>query len=136
MTRHRTTPSDPKPDTRDRGAVMVELAFVLPILVTLLVGIVQFGGAYSARMSIQGAAREGARCLALKEVGCTVSGMVNGAKGSATLATTPFTNDKTCPNVDGYATVTVYATYTFSIPFVGGLGTKTFTSSASMRCGL
>lgn len=43
------------------GAVAVELAFVLPILVLLLVGIVEFSITYNRVQALHAAAREGAR---------------------------------------------------------------------------
>ena len=49
----------------DRGAAMVEFAIVLPVLLLILLGIIEFGRAYNAQVSIQAAAREGARELAL-----------------------------------------------------------------------
>ncbi|HLF98908.1 MAG TPA: TadE/TadG family type IV pilus assembly protein [Acidimicrobiia bacterium] len=52
--RHRT------PRSED-GAVAVELAFVLPILVLLLVGIVEFSITYNRVQALHAAAREGAR---------------------------------------------------------------------------
>ena len=50
----------------DRGAAMVEFAIVLPVLLLILLGIIEFGRAYNAQVSIQAAAREGARELALR----------------------------------------------------------------------
>lgn len=44
-----------------RGAVAVELAFVLPILILLLFGIVEFSIAYNRTQALHAAAREGAR---------------------------------------------------------------------------
>ena len=122
---------------RDHGAAMVEFAFILPILVLLLVGIIEFGRAYSAQVSIQGAAREGARALALGESNAVVDAAVNGAAGSASVTAI---NKTACPaNSTGtstsYATVTVNATFTFSIPFIN-LGTRTLNATARMRCGL
>ena len=123
--------------SRDRGAVMVELAFILPILVMLLVGIVEFGRAYSAQVSIQGAAREGARSLALKESSDAVDAAVWGAAGSAVVTSV---TKVACPagstsTSTAYATVIVNATFTFSIPFVS-LGTRNMSATARMRCGL
>ena len=77
---HRTVRDE---DAKDRGAAMVELAFVLPVLMMLLVGIIEFGGAYSAQVSIQGAAREGARALALGESSANVDSVTRSAAGSA-----------------------------------------------------
>ena len=116
---------------------MVELALILPILVMLLVGIIQFGMAYNQQITIQGAAREGARALALGESSGNVDAAVNGAAGGADITSI----DKTgCPaNSTGtstsYATVTVNASFTFSIPFVD-LGSVNLTATARMRCGL
>jgi Flp pilus assembly protein TadG len=117
---------------------MVELALVLPVLVMLLVGITQFGLAYSAKVSIQGAAREGARALALGESAAAVDTAVNGAAGVATVTSIVKT---ACPanspsGSTAYATVTVKATYTLSIPFFPGNGTKPMSATARMRCGL
>lgn len=128
-----------KQDThhRDRGAVMLELALVVPILLVLLVGIIDFGRAYSYQESIQGAAREGARVLALGQPG-QVSTAVNAAAGSATV--TGITTGSSCPATPDpanpqYATVTVKSQITFGIPFID-LGTKTLTATARMLCGL
>ncbi|OGS70228.1 MAG: hypothetical protein A2Y96_00535 [Firmicutes bacterium RBG_13_65_8] len=44
-----------------RGQALVELALVIPVLLALVLGIVEFGRLFSAYMTIQHAAREGAR---------------------------------------------------------------------------
>jgi hypothetical protein len=48
-------------ELEDRGASAVEFALVLPLLVMLLFGIVHFGFAYNAYVTVTHAAREGAR---------------------------------------------------------------------------
>jgi Flp pilus assembly protein TadG len=50
----------------ERGAVAVEFALLLPILVALLLGIMEFGLAYNAQITVTGAAREGARTMAVE----------------------------------------------------------------------
>ncbi|QGN33303.1 TadE/TadG family type IV pilus assembly protein [Microlunatus sp. Gsoil 973] len=50
---------------RDRGAVAVEFALVVPLLVLLILGIAEFGRAYYLQTTISGAAREAARVMAL-----------------------------------------------------------------------
>jgi Flp pilus assembly protein TadG len=47
--------------SRQRGAVAVEFALVLPLLVTLLLGTLTAGLAYSDQLSISNAVREGSR---------------------------------------------------------------------------
>jgi hypothetical protein len=45
----------------DRGANLVEMALVLPLLLMLFMGIVDFGRAYYSYVTLTNAAREGAR---------------------------------------------------------------------------
>jgi Flp pilus assembly protein TadG len=45
----------------ERGAALVELALVVPILVMLVVGIAEFGFGYRDRLTVQTATRTGAR---------------------------------------------------------------------------
>ena len=116
---------------------MIELALILPLLVMLLVGIVDFGRAYSAQVSITGAAREGARTLALGGSSAAVVQSVNDAAHPASV--TSIQQTACPPNSPGTSTaaakVVVSASFTFGIPFVP-LGTRTFSATASMRCGL
>ena len=54
-----------KPDGAERGAVAVEFALILPILLMIVVGTIEFGRVYSQWQVYNGAAREGARCAAV-----------------------------------------------------------------------
>jgi Flp pilus assembly protein TadG len=54
-------------DARDRGATAVEVALLMPILLFLVMGIVDFGRALHAQITITQAAREGVRVAALKQ---------------------------------------------------------------------
>ena len=49
----------------DRGQALVELAFVLPILLMLVFGVIEFGRIYSAQLELNHVAREGARMGAI-----------------------------------------------------------------------
>ncbi|MDP9022338.1 MAG: pilus assembly protein [Actinomycetota bacterium] len=53
------------PLTQERGAAAVEFALILPMLLLLIFGMIDFSRAYNAHISLSGAAREGARVLAL-----------------------------------------------------------------------
>jgi len=46
---------------KQRGATAVEFALVLPLLVPMLLGVVDFGLAFAQNINLQAAAREGAR---------------------------------------------------------------------------
>src|SRR6266699_3358154 len=50
---------------RDRGAAAVEFAIMLPLLLLLVFGIIDFGRALNAQVTITQAAREGASLAAL-----------------------------------------------------------------------
>src|SRR5579859_3032399 len=50
---------------RDRGAAAVEFALLLPLLLLLIFGIIDFGRALNAQITLTQAAREGARLAAL-----------------------------------------------------------------------
>src|SRR6266699_2915884 len=54
-------------DSRDRGAVAVEFALLLPMLLLLLFGIIDFGRALNAQITLTQAAREGARLASLNQ---------------------------------------------------------------------
>jgi Flp pilus assembly protein TadG len=117
----------------DRGAAMVEFAIILPVLVMVLMGIIEFGRAYNTQVSIQAAAREGARELALRHSGAQVDAAVRSGAPSVQIDTITRTP---CPaSGDGQARVVVSESFTFGIPFVP-LGTKTLTATGVMRCGL
>lgn len=45
----------------ERGTALVEMALVLPVFLLILLGIVEFGLAMNAHVTVQHAAREGAR---------------------------------------------------------------------------
>ncbi len=49
---------------RDQGVSFIEFAVVLPILLALVIGIIEFGWIYTGYIVINGAAREGARLAA------------------------------------------------------------------------
>lgn len=50
-----------KSSSNERGAAMVEFAFVLPVFMALILGMFTGGSAYSTKLSLNGAAREGGR---------------------------------------------------------------------------
>lgn len=54
-----------KTKNKERGAVAVEMALLLPLLLLLLVGIIEFGRVLNVQVSLSQAAREGARNAAI-----------------------------------------------------------------------
>ncbi len=53
-------------DNRARAAAIVEFAVVLPLLLTILFGIIEYGWVFMIRQTLQNAAREGARLAVLQ----------------------------------------------------------------------
>jgi Flp pilus assembly protein TadG len=76
-------------DARERGAVAVEFALILPVLLLILFGTIQFGRVWSQHQVFQGAAREGARCAAVAaSSNCVIQDQINSASAAYTPATT------------------------------------------------
>lgn len=55
-----------KQDRSERGAAAVEFALVVPLLLLLLMGILEFGRIYNAQITLTQAAREGVRVMAIE----------------------------------------------------------------------
>lgn len=116
---------------RDRGAAMVELALVLPVLVLLLVGIVEAGRAYGANVALQGAARDGARLAALGSPSADVQAAVYATAGPADVVAVMVTG--CAGGGSGQAAVQVQAQHTWRLPFLD-LGVTTLNATARMPC--
>lgn len=75
-----------------RGNAVLEAALVLPILVGLAFGTVEFGHFFYVKHSLQGAAREGVRAAILNDASnATVNKAVGDALASAGLAQSGYT---------------------------------------------
>lgn len=63
-------------DRKERGAVAIEMAILLPLLLLILIGIIEFGRVLNIQVSLTQAAREGARYAAVhyQEGGLDVAG--------------------------------------------------------------
>ena len=77
-----------KDDTSERGAAMVEMAIVLPVLLILVFAIIEMGIALNRVQAFQAAAREGARIGSLEtttsgEIDAAVTGALVGISGDA-----------------------------------------------------
>ncbi|MCH7993958.1 MAG: pilus assembly protein [Planctomycetes bacterium] len=66
MTRWKSRIARRHHDRRRRGSAVVEFAVVLPLLLTILFGIIEYGYVFMVRQSLQHAAREGCRLASLQ----------------------------------------------------------------------
>ena len=132
-------------DARDSGAAAVEFALVLPILLLLVFGIVDFGRLYFTQITLTDAAREGARVLALEgaagsgysatqasdDAEARVQDAVSGVDGAVNVSSGTCTDGQP-------VTVTVTTDFSFLTPLpdlAGILGITTVTGTGVMRCG-
>jgi Flp pilus assembly protein TadG len=70
-----------RPRWRDEsGQALVEFALLLPVLLLLIIGIVEFGRAWNIKQVINDAAREGARKAAVFEPTYTIDSVTNAIK--------------------------------------------------------
>jgi Flp pilus assembly pilin Flp len=120
---------------RQDGAAAVEFALLLPLLVLLLFGFIQFGLAFNARIQATNAAREGAR---LAVVGIdnwnNVGGLpfwqvVESRAGVGPISNCDFDTD---PFVGGILTVSFDYPIDLAIPFLPAQPSSG-TARASMR---
>ena len=113
---------DRKHTTSERGAGLAEFALVLPVLLFLLFGIIEFGIAFNRAQAVEAAAREGGR---LASISTTTAGDVDNRVDQA-LAGIPLDNPVTvavapggCAGREGEAvTVTVNYVHDVTIPLL------------------
>lgn len=123
--------------SRDRGAAAVEFALVLPILLLLVIGILEFGRAYHVQTTLSNAARDGVRVMALQDSVTAARTTTKASAQSLTLndamiSVTPSTCSSSAAE-PGMATVTI--TYPFALAS-GFLPIDDFqlTGKGTMRC--
>ena len=124
--------------TGDRGAAAVEFALVLPLLLLLVFGIIDFGRAYNAQVTLTQAAREGARLAALSQ-----ANVVSRTQSAALPLTGVAVAVTPCPaGSTGDAIVQTSYTFSFITPIsaISGLfgssfgGPISMTGRGVMRC--
>ena len=128
---------------RDRGAAAVEFAIVVPVLIVLVFGSIEFGLAVQARTMIGNAAREGVRVASLGGSVADVQASALGALGPLS-GTSPVVNytcttsgsascNPAAPGKNSVATVVVTVHYTGITGMFPQLTDATLTASSEMR---
>ena len=120
----------------ERGAAMVELAIVLPVLLMLVFGIIEMGRLYNAQVTLTHAAREGIRDYVIHhdELQAQNTAII---AASSNFNTAPMVIElDPRPDCDAGLPATMTITYPFSmrIPFIGD-NIVTITTQGVMRCG-
>ena len=124
---------------KDQGAAAVEFVLVLPVLLLILFGIVDFGRLMHAKLQLAEAAREGVRAAALVTVDegrSTINDIVGGMSSDMDQ---PYgisgCGPSATPGQD--ARVTLVYHFSFVTPFLGiggDDGRLTLTQTAVMPC--
>lgn len=129
--------------TRDRGAAAVEFALVLPVLLILVFGIIDFGRMLNAQITLTEAAREGARATALLSAAEGTSRANQAASGLGSVDVEVTQDCPANPGLDDEAVLQVNYDFSFVTPigsltglFGGGgdYGDKTLTAKGVMPC--
>lgn len=133
---------------RDRGAAAVEFAFIVPVLVILIFGSIEFGLAVQARTMLGNAAREGVRVGSLTangdstseaQVKTAVDTALAGVSGTHTTTVSCATPAGVActigakSNGNNVVTVTVVLNYTGVTGMFPQLTNTTLTASSYMR---
>lgn len=123
----------------ERGASAVEFALVLPVLIALVLGIIEFGFYFNQQISVTQAAREGARAYAVdhNDVGFNLNTVVRNAAPSVPgiTATADATGCTANTNVvSPMVTVTASKRYTSITGWIDFAMPATVQAKAAMRC--
>ncbi len=112
----------------DQGVSAIEFALLLPLLVLFLFGIIQFGRAYNAKITLSHAAREGVRALVVGGDPVTTA-----EAGAGSLSVSVSADDCDDDTLGEPVSVTVSYVYSYPIPLFGDVN-GTMSETATMRC--
>ena len=123
----------------DRGVVALELVLAMPFILALLVCSVSVAGLFQTKSRVVGAARDGARALALQAGASSPNADPNSTDGitvvlvgaACPVLTNPAYQTSTPPKVSARAS----KTYAVDVPFVGTWSNILVTETATMPCG-
>lgn len=119
----------------DRGAAAVEFALVLPVVLLIIFGIIDFGRMLNAQIVISQAAREGARATALIDEDEGRARIRDATRDSdlvnAAISACP---GAPAPDADAIAEVEYTFSYLTPLGFIIGSGGTTLTAKSVMPC--
>ncbi|MFQ6172828.1 TadE/TadG family type IV pilus assembly protein [Oryzobacter sp. R7] len=157
----RDTPPEARPTHRraarrsESGASAVEFALVLPVLILLLGGIIDFGFIFSQQIALNNAARDAARAGVVQPLTGTARtcsqlttiarNSLSGGVGMSAAAVTvtpsrsdgvnPCSTTRPCTGAPGGTQLVVQATFASSPPFpVPFLGTVNLRAKGAFQC--
>lgn len=132
------------PKTKERGAAAVEFALLAPVLIMVLLGIMEFGRAYNAQITLSNAAREGVRVMAITNSESTAKAAAKntasvlspGLKDERIVFTYQTTPATTPAPTSCAANVQVTVTIGYSLSTMTGIaGPFAMKGTGTMQCG-
>jgi Flp pilus assembly protein TadG len=122
----------------DRGAAAVEMAIVMPLLIAMIIGIIDFSRIFNAELQLSQAAREGVRMAALGFPEATAQARAQAAAPNpAWGAALPLGNVTVSPTCVATPGPTDTAAVVVNYPFQGIMwppGGMVLSQRAVMRC--
>ncbi|GAA1497370.1 TadE/TadG family type IV pilus assembly protein [Paeniglutamicibacter kerguelensis] len=127
-------------DKNQQGASAVEFALILPLLLTLMLGVIEFGFFFNQQLSITQAAREGARDYAIHHSDpgysqAELEAIVAKAAPALGEVTTKVSSTNNCSGSSKTAIVTVSRSYTTLTGWFEFLTDTELNGEGAMRCG-
>ncbi len=124
---------------KNKGQSIVEAALVLPVILLLLTGIIDFGLLFNNYLIVSNASREGARAAAIGSTDAQIRTVVNNDTSSldpAKLTLTIAPNESTGRRSGDAVTVTVQYQYSMITPVIAAIipGPINLNTSTTMRC--
>ena len=121
----------------ERGVTAVEFGLIVPILLILVLGIIEFGHAFQVQGTLSSAAREGARAMALRNDPAQARDAVQEAAAALNPGVTDAQisiSPAACPTGTSDSNVTL--TIDYPMPFLTGFfgASVDLTGRGVMRC--
>ena len=118
----------------ESGAAAIEFAILLPLLLMLVLGTIEFGRAYNAQITLTNAARDGVRVMAIAN---DPAGAKTAAKNAAaSVSTTIPTSDVTLSTNACSTGAQVTLTIKYKLSTITGIaGPFPMTGKGVMLCG-
>lgn len=126
---------------RDRGASAVEFALVLPVLLLLVIGTLEFGRAYHVQTTLSNAAHDGVRVMALQD--STTAAKTRVKESAPTLdikngmIAVELDPSSACSGSGSVPNSTASVTIEYPLPLLSGflpIEDLTLTGKGAMRC--
>jgi len=124
---------------KNKGQSLVETALMLPVILLLLTGIIDFGLLFNNYLIVSNASREGARAAVTGSTDAQIDTVVDNAAVSldpANLTVTITPNETEGRNTGDAVTVTVQYKYSMITPIIAAIvpGPINLNTSTTMRC--